>query len=798
MKLSFAIQKLWDLLSHEYEQFQGVEDQVTDLKRDLSLLKSFLKDADAKKHTSTTVRNCVEEVKEIVYDAEDIVETFLLKDEHRKRNGVYNCIRRLACIFPERRKFALEVGCISKTISKVINDMESFGVQKIIVDGGSIAQAQPIHDREREMRHTFSRDYESDLVGLEENIKKLVGVLVEEDHVQVVSITGMGGLGKTTLARQVFNHDMVKNKFDGLAWVCVSQEFTRKSVWQSILRTLKPSEVEKKIIEMTEETLQGWTVLLTSRNEGVAGHGDTTYHKVKPECLTIQDSWILFRRIAFPRKDASEFKVDEEMEELGMQMINYCGRLPLAVKVLGEPPVAQLWAAEGIPYHDEEDIRDVADSYIEELVRRNMVISERDIKTLRYETCRLHDMMREICLSKAKEENFLQIAGIRSPTTNSQSPYASRRFVSRNPTTLDVEREMTNPKLRSLLIVCDREVRWKLLGLRLTRLQLLRVLDLSGGEFKGRKLPSGIGELIHLRYLSLESVRASHLPASLENLKLLMYLNIDLIGFVFVPNVLMGMQELRYLALPRYMYNTKLELRKLAKLETLKNFSAPECSFSDLTGMAKLGSLHIILEDETSIETLSTSIAGLRRLENLQIDSSGNTKKEEFVLDCIHLKHLDLSIYMPRLPNEQHLPSHLTHISLRECCLQDDPMPILEKLLHLKEVNLRDRSFCGKRMVCSRGGFPRLEKLILDELEEWEEWIIEEGSMPLLGSLEIIYCHQLRDLPDGLRFTSSLKYFCLDHMMDDEWEERTAEGGKDYYKIKHIPCFTLGKILDYI
>lgn len=115
---------------------------------------------------------------------------------------------------------------------------------------------QPIHNRLREMRQTFPRDYESDLVGLEENVQKLVGYLVEEDNIQVVSITGMGGVGKTTLARQVFNHEMVKYKFNGLAWVCVSQEFTRKHVWQTLLQNLNPREKKDKIVEMTEATLQ--------------------------------------------------------------------------------------------------------------------------------------------------------------------------------------------------------------------------------------------------------------------------------------------------------------------------------------------------------------------------------------------------------------------------------------------------------------------------------------------------------------------------------------------------------------
>ncbi|KAG5383131.1 hypothetical protein IGI04_034601 [Brassica rapa subsp. trilocularis] len=323
--VSFGIQKLWDLLSHEYEQFQGVEDQVNELKTDLNTLKSFLKDADAKKHTSKVVQNCVERINEIVLDAEDTIETLILKDELGKRGSV----RRLACIVPERRKIASEIGSLSEKIVKVVRDMKDLGVQQIIVDG---RDSQP-----SKQRLEFAGKYESNLVGMEENVKTLLGYLVERDDVQVVSITGMGGLGKTTLARQAFHHDKVKRKFDKLAWVCVSQVCDGMNVWQAILHNLTSKEDENEIRKMTEATLQdklfrlletsnslivlddiwkkedwdmikpifphkaGSKVLLTSRNERVAGHGET-YINFKPEYLSDQDSWTLFQSIAMSRK----------------------------------------------------------------------------------------------------------------------------------------------------------------------------------------------------------------------------------------------------------------------------------------------------------------------------------------------------------------------------------------------------------------------------------------------------------------------------------------------------------------
>ncbi|CAL9238209.1 unnamed protein product [Arabidopsis halleri] len=711
--LSFGVEKLWDLLVRESERFQGVKEQFNRLKSDLNMLRCFLEDADAKKHTSAMVRNTVKEIKEIVYDAEDIIETFLLKEELGKTNGmIRNSVRR----FSKRMGLAFDMRAISERISKVIRDMQSLGVQQVIVNE---RDTKSLQERQREMRQTFSSDDEDHLVGLEKSVEQLIGYLVEEDSSQVVSITGMGGIGKTTLARQVFNHETVKSHFARLAWVCVSQQLSRKYVWQSILRKLGP---EYKVLKMTEDELQeklievletqntlivlddiwreedwdiikpmfprkkGWKVLLTSRNEGVGLRADPKCFTAKPNCLALEQCCTIFQRIVFPRENSTEYKADEEMEEMAKQMIKHCGGLPLAVKVLGgllsaqytlhewkrlyenikshivggtsfndrnissvyhilslsfeELPIylkqcflylahfpedfqidvgklSYYWAAEGIPklmYYDGATIREVADGYIAELVKRNMVISERDVSTSRFETCQLHDMMREVCLHKAEEENFVQIVDARSSTSISQSPCKSRRLVIQSSCdTIDM-----NQKLRSLL-----QLHWMETKLCFTRLQLMRVLDLSGADFMGYKLPPNIGELIHLRYLNLNQVRVTHLPSSIRNLKLLLYLNIDVspVFPVYMSNVLKELRELRYLALPsKIKGETKLELGNLINLERLGNFSTKHSSVADLHRMTRLRGLSIIFNGEDcTLETLASSLRGLIHLENLTI-----------------------------------------------------------------------------------------------------------------------------------------------------------------------------------
>ncbi|XP_010511072.1 PREDICTED: probable disease resistance protein RXW24L [Camelina sativa] len=898
--VSFGVQKLWDLLSREHEQLQGVDDHVTELKNDLNFLSTFLKDADAKKHTSAAVKICIGEIKEIIFDAEDIIETFILRQKLGKTSGINTRIRRLTCIVPKSRELAYDIGGIRKKISKVIRDMKSFGIQQIISDGGYM---QPLFYQLREMRDTFPRDCKENLVGLGENVQKLVGYLVEDDNIQVVSMTGMRGVGKTTLARQVFNHEMVKQQFDGFAWVCVSQEPLLEHVWQTILLNLKSGENVDKIMKMTKSKLRDelyllletskflivlddiskeedwdlikqafppnkdWKVLLTYRKESFALREDKAYINFEVECLSPENSWTLFQNIAFPEADASEFKEDGEIKELAKKLIIPCGGLPLAVKVLGSLLAAQhtlhdwkgvcesiesdivgrtnfnedtnnlvyhllslsfeelpsylkhcllylvnvpdgfvmeveetsyYWAAEAIiklRCYDEASIPDIAECFLEELVRRNMVTAERDNDTSRIKSFYINAMMKEVCFSKAEEENLLQRVGRpTSTTTCSQSPCTSRRLVICQPTTLDdVEPEIKNPKLRSFMVFYGWGKGWMPSGLNFSRLQLIRVLNLSGAKFKEGKLPSSIGKLIHLRYLNLENAEVTHLPPSLRNLKLLIYLNLGVSSRsrINVPNCLMWMPELRYLVLPYKMLGTTmLELSNLVNLEFLRNFSTKATSVGDLHCMKRLRLLVLVYFGGCSMETLSASLGSLRNLETLMVldvkDNSSKCDSGAFILKCFSLYSLHLSIHTPRLPNEENFSSHLKRVDLNRCFLEEDQMSVLEKCPHLEYLHLGTRALSGRRMVCLAGGFPQLLELHLDEQSKLEEWIVEEGSMPLLHTLRIHRCEMLKALPDGLRYITSLKILRIVYM-GRGWTDRLSKGGEDYYKVQHIP-----------
>uniref|UniRef100_M4FIG2 Disease resistance protein n=1 Tax=Brassica campestris TaxID=3711 RepID=M4FIG2_BRACM len=329
--VSFGVQRLWELLARESERLQGVHEKVDDLKCQMRMLQSLLKDADAKKHGSEVVRNFLEDVKDIVFDAEDIIESFLLKELSGNQKGIKRHLKRLSCFLVDRRNISMDIEGITKRMSKLVEQMQSFGIQQIVYRSPSL------QERQREIQQTYPEKSQKDLVAVEQSVKELVGQLVENDRIQVVSISGMGGIGKTTLARQVFHHDIVRSHFDGFAWVCVSQYFKKKDIWQKLLQELRPHDTS--IAQMSEGTLhaeifhllerskylivmddvwknedwdvikhvfpqeRGWKMILTSRDEGVGFHADPTCFPFRPKILTPEESWMLCESIAFPRRE---------------------------------------------------------------------------------------------------------------------------------------------------------------------------------------------------------------------------------------------------------------------------------------------------------------------------------------------------------------------------------------------------------------------------------------------------------------------------------------------------------------
>ncbi|BBG92533.1 NB-ARC domain-containing disease resistance protein, partial [Prunus dulcis] len=764
--VSFVLQRVGDFTTQEAKFLSGVSHQV--------------------------------EIRDAAYDLEDVIETYGLKVASKKKTGMKNVLKRFACIFKERldlRKIGAEIENITAKISNLRMSLQSYNIVRETREIGGASSLQSF-ERQQQLRRTYSHVIERDVVGIEDNVKEIVTHLVKEEScLRVVSIWGMGGAGKTTLAKQIYHHKEVRCHFNSFAWVCISQQYQVRDVWEGILFKLisatkeqreeiakmRDYEIAKKLFRVQQgkrclvilddiwsiETFNSLKaafpltceetqsrILLTTRNEAVALHADRNGFLHQPQALNEIKSWELFEKIALFGRVDKDSGVYIKMKELGMEMLRHCAGLPLAITVLAgvlarkntvnewitvhanvyvyirrgigpeeeyadfEIPVkrlTQLWMAEGLVSLTQgqglgEAMEDIAYHCLSELMIRCVVqVGETgSIGTIK--TCRIHDLVRDLCLSKAEEENFLQVV---------------------------------NSSQRNEAISMNREA----------------------------ELPSEIGNMVHLRFLSLRGSNIKRIPASLGNLICLQTLDLRVEdSWLFIPNVIWKMKH------------------------TLYPVSSSNCDLNDLTGLTNLRKLSITLSSplENLEEILKSTGSTLNHIRSLFVYTdlavTGSTEQvTQIVSSCRHIYKLKLEGPTAELPRELHCFPNLTKLTLRRFFLKDDQMGIIEKLPNLTTLRLEQNTFNkdAKILVFSRGGFPHLQFLSLFHMSEVKEWRVEEGAMPSLRRLSIKYCNGLTTIVDGLRYLTTLRELSIEGM-SSTFQSKLKAGGEDFHKIQHV------------
>ncbi|KAK8694341.1 hypothetical protein V6N13_071895 [Hibiscus sabdariffa] len=838
--VSFLLERLESLVRQEANLLFGVNNEVRQMQRELKRMQCFLKDADKRQGDDQSVKNWVSEIREAAYDVEDVIDNFIAKFVSKKGGRIRNSILHGL----ELHNLAKEIENIKSRIIDLTRSLKTYGITARKEGDGSRFTT----DRQRQLRWSYSHVVEEHIVGFEENIKELMVKLIHEDErCRVVSICGMGGLGKTTLAKTLYHHADIRRHFEAFAWAYISQQCRPRDVWEGVLlKLITPSKEEKEeILRMRDEELAKklykvqqekkclividdiWTseawetlrpafpvvttvgskILLTTRNKKVGLDDELNGFLHEPECLNEEQSWELFQQKAFPGKDKPGFVVDKDKENLGREMVGSCAGLPLAIIVLGG-----LLATKETPYEWDTVHRNI-NSHLAKSKQwgRQARLSEVGVQgsTGTIKTCRLHDLMRDLCLLKAREENFIHIIGAVPSSATSRPTSASR--IRRCAIHLDhndhdpaLPEYQKNPNLRSLFFFRPKKHRIhnrRLLKSVFDKFKLLKVLDLEGIKGLEEKLPEDVGTLIQLRFLSLKKTRIKELPTSLGNLVGLQTLNLQTIdkvsweSTVQVPNILWKMEQLRHLYLPNWCGNVtdKLQLANLSNLQTLVNFPADKCDVRDLLLLTNLRKL--VLNDprhfEPFVQIFEPPNKTLPYLTSLSLKTDLLSFPDKVVdlrkllLGCPRLCKLHVEGRIENLPRDNEFPSSLTKLTLWGSRLAEDPMEALGKLPHLKYLSGWE-VFTGKKMTCSKNSFPKLKTLLLRGLPNFQEWTIEEGAMRSLSRLGISDCYKLKMVPDGLRFVTTLQELEI-RWMSRAFKTSVEEDGEDFYKVQHVP-----------
>ncbi|KAK9088016.1 hypothetical protein Syun_030410 [Stephania yunnanensis] len=576
----------------------------------------------------------------------------------------------------------------------------------------------------------------------------------------------------------------------------------------------------------------GSKIMLTSRNERLAAYADPRSQPVVPEMLSEKESWDLFCNRTFNDADPpGDFPQD--LKHCGEKMVKKCGGLPLAIVVLGgllstkrrlihewesvlrninwklgkeerlrsiidlsydDLPynlkscflytslfpedfrikgrrLIGVWIAEGyIRQEGEETLHEAAENALMELISRGMVQVEEMNSLGRVKSCRLHDVLRDFSIVKAKEDGFGEalkaniILSLDMPSIEkSLCPRLGVHIPSESRVSIRTILEQVatyNKHARSILFMT---YGLSFIGEMPTfnEVKLLRVLDLEG---LGRRceVPKEIGNLIHLRYLGMRHIYViGPFPCTIGNLQKLQTLDLSE-GNASMPDVLWKMEELRILRLPFGSPTSQLRMDNLKNLHTLKGEvgSWMKKNTSTFTNVVKL---FVGARSREEVSEVIAFVDGLASLQCLSIWCGLYYEKEIFStvplqfggINCQRLVKLEFKgpFRARALPNPCEFPPNLTTLKLKSILLAEDPMPTLEKLPNLTHLCLSS-SYNGTSMVCKAQGFPRLLKLQLSEVPFLQEWIVEEGAAPHLHHLTIHSCWKLKKVPEAFRFVA--------------------------------------------
>ncbi|GMH22744.1 hypothetical protein Nepgr_024587 [Nepenthes gracilis] len=328
------------------------------------------------------------------------------------------------------------------------------------------------------------------------------------------------------------------------------------------------------------------------------------------------------------------------------------------------------------------------------------------------------------------------------------------------------------PNIRSLLFFPNQECKqdhcsW--MRSVCNEFQLLRVLDLNGFNIEG-SLPKEIGNLIYLRFLSLNQTRITEIPSSISYLSCLETLNLCVQDVVVtLPNILWKLRRLKHLYFPSRILSQEvstkqgyaiergemLRLDGLQYLETLENIDMDRV---ELKGLLELRNMRKLLASCVSKkENLDPFLksSSIKRL-SLKIDGSFVSEDPMILSNCRALHSLDIDNKIQGPLRFEMFPENLVYIGLWYCYVENDPMPVFEWLPHLKNLSLHI-CYRGNEIKCSAGGFPQLTYLAIDGLFWLHEWIVGPGALAKLESMEI-YNSPIRVLPDAL--PSGVKIVC--------------------------------------
>ncbi|XP_075660246.1 putative disease resistance protein RGA4 [Castanea sativa] len=363
-------------ITSEFTSIANVKGEVQKLESKFHTIQAMLNDAEKRQVKEEAVKLWLDKLKDVSYQMDDVLDewnTAMIKAEIEKQQK-------------DDEEKAETSAAKKRKVWPPISIPNLFQHRDIAHKIKELNEKLDEIDREGEMyKFVLTRDNEevverprttsfvdvSKILGRDKVRDDLVRILLgkgseEEINPHVISLVGMGGIGKTALAQLAYNHHEVEAHFEKKVWVCVSDPLDLCRVAEAIVQAFGGSESNitelQNLLEKICELIKGrkiflvfddvWTedftswepfrlalqnsapgsrIIVTTRKRRVAKMMESA-SMINLEVLSEEDCWSVFSKIAFCDKN---FEVCKQLRDIGKKIAKKCKGLPLAAKTLG-------------------------------------------------------------------------------------------------------------------------------------------------------------------------------------------------------------------------------------------------------------------------------------------------------------------------------------------------------------------------------------------------------------------------------------------------------------------------------
>ncbi|CAD6221632.1 unnamed protein product [Miscanthus lutarioriparius] len=607
--LGSAVSKAAAAASEEMSLLIGVQKEIWFMKDELETMQAFLVAPEVTKKKDKLVKVWAKQVRDLSYDIEDCLDEFTV---HVGSRSLSQQMMKLK----DRHRIAVQIRNLKARVEEVSKRNTRYHLIKTEASNTTMDETESYLEDIR--NHSASNIDEAQLVGVDEPKKKLLEMIQEvradDGHARVISVVGMGGLGKTTLARKIYEskEDIAKN-FTCRAWVTVSQSFLKIELLKDMIRQLLGDESLKRCLKQLEGKglhvndlasylTQGlkdkmyfvilddlWTIeacywinkfaslsnkskgsriIVTTRDAAIAkacSSNDSLVYHLQP--LEIGDANELLLRKA--QKD-TKATMSEGLMTTVEQLATKCGCLPLAILTpcflylsifpedfeIKRRRLVDRWIAEGlVTARRRVTVEEVGERYFQQLISRSMILPARVNIEGVVKSCRVHDIVRDTIISISREENFVYLTEDNVAGVVVGEKFRHVAYHGKSCTNVGVDWSC----VRSLTSFGERPMK-PAPSLCSPELRMLRTLDLKDAQFKiAQKDIDNIGLLRHLKYVNAQydGPRYSHsniyaLPRSIGKLQSLQVLDLRGSCISALATEVTKLQSLRILRCSKY------------------------------------------------------------------------------------------------------------------------------------------------------------------------------------------------------------------------------------------------------